>query len=288
MMMSIAIPFHGAREEWTLKTIQNTHNIHYVKEIVISMEPSERNYADFFARLKLYPKVKIFKNEKNLFVFRNKINAVSKCTNEWVALIDSDNITTSQYYTIFNRVPNKENRIIYSPAEGLPQLDYRCFIGHDIGIMDAGKLLGDGRFDMLFNTMNYVFHRETWLAAQDKSDYEPRTADSSWINYNCLKSGMVIRVVKDMFYYHTMHALNADHSFQSTYRMYHKEGETENKKIRQMIKELCDARNNSSTSVQSRRQESVPPASNWTATGGQGGTVVPEQRSPDKAALLSD
>jgi glycosyltransferase involved in cell wall biosynthesis len=36
-------------------------------------------------------KIKVFRNKTNQGAFRNKYETVSKCSNEWIYLLDSDN-----------------------------------------------------------------------------------------------------------------------------------------------------------------------------------------------------
>lgn len=226
-MISIAIPYHGDRFKWTMKTIRNCHNLPNVIEIVVTVDPSDTSSVNLERECKMYRKVNIIKNEKRLFVFRNKIRAVARCSGDWVALIDSDNIINAAYLGAFMNQAKKEHGIIYHPAMAHPRIDFYEYVGRNITLNYAADQIGNQTFNMLLNNMNYVFHRETWLEAlveARKSDFEPITADSAYINYHCLKNGMVIKVVSGMEYIHTLHGNNVSRDMQSTYKLYSNEG----------------------------------------------------------------
>lgn len=231
-MISIAIPFHGDRFNWTMKTVTNCHKLSYVSEIVICIEPGSESGEKLKRECRLYRKVKLFFNDKRLFVFRNKINAVEKCGCEWVALIDSDNLINAAYLGGF--INEKKNPMcIYHPSVAHPKMDFSEFIGVDIGYNYAAEHLGDLNFNKFFNNMNYVLHRKTWLKALDRAilaEYDPSAADSAFINQQCLKAGMVIKVLFAMTYVHNVHR-------GSTYLQNQEDGVREYQKIIKAMKE---------------------------------------------------
>lgn len=280
--ISVAIPYHGDRLKWTANSIAACHNYSFIKEIVITCEPGS-NTRDMCKVLGKYKKVKIFVNSTNLFVFRNKINAVKHCSSDWVALIDSDNVVGPHYFgPPMSSDANKS--IILCPCMGKPKLDYSAFVGIDINLKTAGKFVGNNLFDMLINTMNYIFHRETWLSALSEaimSEYDPRTADSAWMNFHCMKNGMVLRVIDGMWYQHTVHA-------GSTYRLFPEEGHNEYTKIVKMIKEISGENADSSESIRSTSEKGLSVDSNWSATGRLGSSVLRTVKVPDKSDLLTD
>lgn len=195
--ISIAMPYHGDRRKYASKTIHNTGKMPFVKEVVVTLEPgSTFNVQN--------GKVRRYQNDKRLYVMRNKYEAVLRCKSDWVALIDSDNIVDYVYFDVLTHL-NPD--VIYCPEMGLPRLIYSDFVGKDIcreTFVDLSEING---FDTLLNTMNYVFNRERWLKAVKPAidnSWEPLSADSIWINYHCLKAGMVLRVIEGMIYRHTV------------------------------------------------------------------------------------
>lgn len=286
--ISIAIPYHGDRIKWVSQTIKNIHNMNFIKEFVLTVDPCD----DFDVKklrkaLSIYPKVRIIENDKRLFVFRNKHKAVSECKSEWVALIDSDNLIGATFLgpIIMNSMVNN---IIYCPVVGFPALHYECFSNKHIAFNDAVELIGNPKYDMLVNNMNYVLHRETWLNSLKgaiASDYEPVSADSAWINYNCMKNGMVLKVVRGCVYQHTVHD-------QSTYILNHKEGEKQYANICKLMKgDFKSVKDfTGSEEVFSRKSRGVSPSPNLSSIRGSSRDVVPEECSNDnnRLDLLSD
>ncbi len=286
--ISIAIPYHGNRVKWVKQTVTLNHNFNFIKEIVITVDPCDDfNVAVLRKALSIFPKVRIIENEKRLFVFRNKHRAVSECTSEWVALIDSDNVIGATYFgpVILNTLVNN---LIYCPEIGFPSLHYEEFSNKTIGFRDAVDLIGNPKYDMLINTMNYLLHRESWLNALSgviKSDYEPISADSAWINYNCMKAGMALRVVRGCVYQHTVHD-------QSTYLLNHKEGVTQYANICKLMKGDFKSVEDftGAEEVQSRKSRGVSPTPNISAIRGSSRDVFQEEcaEHTNGFGLLSD
>lgn len=287
-MISVAIPYHGDRSKWTLQTVVNASAVSAVKEIVITIDPSNTDPKKFMQTLRSYRKVKVYQNDKRLFVFRNKVNAVSRCTQPWVALIDSDNIAGAGYYGAFSK-QKKNPDILYQPSIGHTMIHYEEYIGEDINLKWAAKRIDEVKVNMMLNTMNYIFHRETWLKALKpaiESDYDPLTADSAFINYTCLKSGMVMRIIPGMEYMHTVHPVVEDLEVQSTYRIYVQDAEREYAKIIKQLKETLDEDAGRTQGVYAGGQNAVPEASNWSGSGRPSRAVFPEPEGVQGAENL--
>ena len=268
-MISVAIPYHGNRSKWTLQTVVNASAVSAVKEIIITIDPSNTDPKKFMQTLRSYRKVRVYQNDKRLFVFRNKVNAVSKCTQPWVALIDSDNIAGAGYYGAFSK-QRKNPNILYQPSIGHTMIHYEEYIGEDINLKWAAKHIDEVKVNMMLNTMNYMFYRETWLKALKsaiESDYDPLTADSAFINYTCLKSGMMMHIIPGMEYMHTVHPVVENLEVQSTYRIYAQDAEREYAKIIKQLKESLNENPTDSRSLPSGGQKSVSEASNWSGSG---------------------
>jgi hypothetical protein len=285
--LSIAIPYHGDRIKWVTQTILNIHNMNFIKEFVLTVDPCDDfNVNRLRKALAFYPKVKIIENEKRLFVFRNKVNAVKNCKCDWVALIDSDNIIGATFLgPILNSITSE--KIMYAPEIGFPSLHYEKYANKSIGFVEATKLIGDPTYDMLINTMNYMVHKDTWLLALEEvieSEYEPVSADSAWINYNCMKAGMTLMVVRGCTYKHTIHS-------QSTYHLYSGEGVKQYAHICKLMKDEVKIEDfNDTREIQAKKQGSVSSAPDLSAARRPSGAVLPKEFSEDtnRFNLLSD
>jgi hypothetical protein len=261
------------------------HNLNFIDEIVVNIEPTDQPHKDIFGFAKNYRKVRCEVNEKRLHVFRNKIATVKKCRSEWVAQIDSDNIIGANYFYPFLKTENKSDFVIYAPEFAMTKFNFAEFIGLDIGMKEAVGFFNKPIFNVLINTMNYLFHRERWLKAVEKAyqdEYDPKTADSAWINLQCWRAGMVMRVMPGMIYKHTIHP-------ESTYLQDPEAGVREYAKIQNMMRE--EIKNESGLcagSVQTQKQDTVSSSPVWSATGRSGRAVVPGVEGTKQTDIFTD
>jgi len=225
-MISVAIPYHGDRYEWTMQSIRNVHDHDKVKEIVIVIDKSDVSSPNLITSIREFCKVSYISNDKRLLAFNNKIKTVRLCKQPWVALIDSDNVINCEYIDKFLN-ETKYNNVIYQPCKGKPALNYESYIGKVIDLKWAKEHIDDLYFDRLINTGNYIFFKSTWIESIDKivdKTYDP-FVDVAYANYYCLKNGMCIKVIEGMEYMHTVHSM-------STYVLNSKKSTEEYKIIR--------------------------------------------------------
>ena len=95
MKLSLCITVYN-RSDMVLEVFQHVFNHKLIDEIIVVDDHSEMEH---FNNLKTIlkdhaakDKIRLFRNDSNLNMSLNKREAVSKAKNEWVALIDSDNI----------------------------------------------------------------------------------------------------------------------------------------------------------------------------------------------------
>ena len=260
-----------------MQTIMNCHNRQQVQEILICAEPGSDACVITHQCSTKYRKVRVVENIGNLGPFLNKTKAVSLCKSDWVALIDSDNIIASHFlrFTVMQQLNSNK---IYCPEQGWPRLKYIEFIGEDIGLARAAQLIDNNNFTMLFNTGNYVLHRETWLKALQpvRTDtFYPYAVDVAWVNYNCLKAGMVLSVVKDCVYRHNVHK-------NSTYLQTAKESAEKWEIIKSMIKEDVYGSVASTGETQAKKQANLSPAPNWSGSGNRDREQIDSDKRPDQ------
>lgn len=130
-MFTLCIPTIDRFDKFLKHSIPKYIDNKYIDEIIITDE----NGNDF-EQIKNYfehPKIKLFKNDKTLGPFLNKINALKKAKNEWVALIDSDNYADETYFSIvINYMLNKNiiyPKTILSLTHAMPNFNYSDFSG---------------------------------------------------------------------------------------------------------------------------------------------------------------
>jgi glycosyltransferase involved in cell wall biosynthesis len=173
-----------------------------VSEIVITDDQS-RNLAEVINLQYKYMstgKTRFFFNERNLGCYHNKREAISKASNEYVIIFDSDNILTTDYIDrIFEQEWSRDT--VLAPDFAKPHFDYTAFSDLTVSKENVKEMMLKKNFEAMINTMNYFVHRDEYLKVW-VDHKEPWTADTAFQNYNWLKAGNKIKVVKGMQYEH--------------------------------------------------------------------------------------
>lgn len=207
--ISLAIPTYN-RFDLLLECFAQVLDDPRIGEIVISDDASndgswEKIRSIFGGQLK-YLKVVYRRNEKNLDCYRNKMEAVKACSNDWVILFDDDNVITPAYLDALFRwqTDTWEKYTAYLPEFAFPNFNYNAFAGETFDHQNVFQHMGRKSFTTMLNTANYFFHRDTWLACWDPN-VNPHTADSIYQNYRWLAAGNSLYVVPGLQYFHRVH-----------------------------------------------------------------------------------
>lgn len=176
-----------------------------IGEFVIVDDASPAHiYAELEGFFKGNPKVKLYRNEKNLDCHRNKMEAVDKASHEYVILFDSDNILTTDYIDkIYDQHWSPER--ILQPTFAKPHFDFRKYNSLLVNRKNVAKYAHDSTFTTALNAMNFFvcrdMYRDVW---NDKVD--PVTSDSIYFNYCWLAESNSIYFVPGLEYDHRVHA----------------------------------------------------------------------------------
>jgi glycosyltransferase involved in cell wall biosynthesis len=190
------------REQLLYESIEQILEDDRVSEVVISDDASEYGlYCRVVDHYKAYPKVKIYRNEKNLDCYLNKHKAVSLASNEWVLLIDSDNVFSKGYIDIIFQYTPWDKDIILQPSFARPHFDFTNFDGVMVSKKNVSELMPQHQFQTLLNAANNFFNRKEWLNVF-VSSVDPVTSDSIFQNYNWLSNDNFIHVVPGLHYEH--------------------------------------------------------------------------------------
>ena len=192
------------RVELTLKCFEDVLDDIFVDEIIIVDDHSDIEiYNQLAEAVKDMPKVKLYRNEVNLDCYRNKREAISKATNEFCIIMDSDNILTKDYVTrIYSQLWVEDIAIM--PEAALPNFIYSDYAGLYIDKQNVSKYIDLPFFETMLNCANYFVNRDFYLKAFDDS-VEPVTSDSLFINYNWLMNDGMIYVLEGLRYEHLVH-----------------------------------------------------------------------------------
>lgn len=178
-----------------------------INEIVVVDDDSEdTKFFQVSAFCQDHPKIRLYKNLQNLGCYRNKREAVSKAKNEWVLLLDSDNLFSK---TFIDRIENLcvagvNPKTLYQPDFAAPHFNFTSFAGNNFTKGNTRLVAENVTFCTMLNAMNYFVNRDEYLRVwEDRS--EPWTADSLLQNYNWLNGGNSIYVVPGLQYEHRVH-----------------------------------------------------------------------------------
>lgn len=201
MNISLCITTYN-RTDLLYESFRQVLNDDRISEIVIVDDHStEEIWQSIFWQFNEVPKIKLFRNENNLDCYRNKREAVSKATNEWVIIWDSDNILTTGF---LDALPKPRKNEIYQPSFAKPNFNFDKYQGMTFYKGSLTPYLSDGTFQTMLNAMNYFVNRDEYLRVWDGS-VDPVTSDSIFQNYNWLKAGNSIYVVPGLEYEHRVH-----------------------------------------------------------------------------------
>jgi len=215
--ISLAIP-HYNNSSYIRDAIDPLINDSRINEIIICDDKS--NDIDELEKIILNynnPKIKLFKNETNLGCYHNKINTVSKCSNDWAILLDSDNVYDKKCIDTLYNIPNWNENTIYHPcwAKTFPSepsifLDFRCFSNTTITKRFYLDNFNNNNFQCLINNCNYFLPTKSFINCVNdpKSIFEREkmdVLDSAVLFTNWLCNNKYFVIISDLIYNHRLH-----------------------------------------------------------------------------------
>lgn len=159
-MFSLCIPTLDRYDNFLSKYLPMYLKNELISEIIIGDE----NGADVAKIIRHYPenaKLKLFKNEKRLGPFLNKISVCKKAEKEWIVLMDSDNFADEDYFQIAKtyleqHISDTEKNIILAPVWAKPNFNYSHLSGM---ILKKGHFKECNNTETFINTGNYVLNK---------------------------------------------------------------------------------------------------------------------------------
>jgi hypothetical protein len=193
-----------------------------IDEIIISdengndYEKIQEKYNDI---LKTNPNFKIYKNEERLGVFKNKLKVCSYASNEYIALIDSDNFPDKNYFKIIKKYIESNNKnfpknIIMAPSNAInqkksPYLNYKEFENKIITKSNIKQYLPNIKFQVLLNTGNYIVSKNVTNNIQYNNNLMDIISGCDVIFFNLLAfmkyPDLELHVIEGLEYFHTEH-----------------------------------------------------------------------------------
>jgi hypothetical protein len=187
-----------------------------IDEIIISDE----NGNDYYKILEKYgdsnPNLRVYKNKTVLGVFLNKLKVCSYASNNFIALIDSDNFCDIEYFTkskkyiLNNNLQISEKPLLLSPSFAKPSFNFKHFENALITRNTIENYENMNGFPTLMNLGNYILTKNI----TDNITYDTNllknlsACDVQYFNLSAFRqfSNLEFHVVKDLEYQHVVHS----------------------------------------------------------------------------------
>lgn len=190
-----------------MESFENILDDERISEVVVVDDCSDEEiYNKVKHAVKEMDKVFLHRNFVNIGMGANKARAIELAKNEWVLLLDSDNVVKSDYLDALYNVPlfQADEYMMYCPEWAMPAFDYREFSGCFVDKYNIRDFIDENLFDCLLNTCNAVFNRRAYLEVYESS-VEHVASDTIWFLYLWLKKGHAFHIVEGMRYFHRQH-----------------------------------------------------------------------------------
>lgn len=207
------------RADRLIPFVQKYETYSDLNEIIITDDCS--NDYDAFKKEAWAPKIKIERNDVNLGAYVNKLKTLSKTTNKWVLLFDSDNFFEESFLKILleeEKNNGLDENIVYCPTEALPNFKYTHL---DNLIIDKSNWNTIQKNEACFiNTGNICLSQKAiafllWNFEHDK--IKTPFVECKYMNYLFVKNGFKLKALKGLSY---QHAISHD-SFYLTHQPFH-------------------------------------------------------------------
>lgn len=163
-MFSLCIPTMNRYDTFLKTNLEKYVDNPYIGEIIITDE-NGKDYDNVLRDFKTHidaNKIKIYKNESVLGPFLNKSKAMKLSSNEWIALIDSDNFADINYFRaaseyISTQSLKKESLLV--PSYATADFDFTHLEGQIINKRTISDISHKHHIDTLMNLGNFVINR---------------------------------------------------------------------------------------------------------------------------------
>jgi hypothetical protein len=187
-----------------------------IDEIIVSDETGE-DYQKIIEKFGIDGPVQVYKNEKKLGAFKNKLRASSYAKSEnFIAVIDSDNLVDDSYFKaaqhfIESRQIKNTDDIVLCPYHTISdyEFDYSEFANMCFDYIKAREYAGFKSLHNLLNTGNYIITKHVYdnLIVLDGNIDQAGPFDVIYKHLLAFQQNPRYRiyVVEDMKYFHNVH-----------------------------------------------------------------------------------
>lgn len=190
---------------------------HIINEIVICDENGNDydkiilKYGDY---IHSHNNFKVYKNDAVLGAFKNKIKVCQMATNNYMALIDSDNLADDNYFlTAKKYIETNQNKftssIILAPSFARPNFDYTRFNDIVITKYKLKEYFNKDLFRTVLNTGNFVINKNIInnIKFENGNMLNTNACDVEYFNLLVFQqfNDFEFHIVKGLEYSHVVH-----------------------------------------------------------------------------------
>lgn len=193
------------RYDFTVRCVDNIIDDARISEVVISDDCSmDGSYEALVVYYGGNHKVKIYRNDANRNCYLNKALAIQRAKNNFIVLIDSDNMIDAGYLdTLYSQQWDKD--VIFAPEFLMPSFDFRMYGDCILTKENIHAYIDLPMLEVSLNAANYFVNRNSYIDVFDET-VNPVTSDSITQSYNWLASGRKIKILKGLRYWHEIHS----------------------------------------------------------------------------------
>jgi glycosyltransferase involved in cell wall biosynthesis len=184
-----------------------------VTEVIVCDETGEDYEAIQKSAFANHPKLRLFKNERRLGIYENKLKAASLATAPWIAVLDSDNLFDDEWFATLHTITFDTNIIIASADfknlnTSTGEVSYPCkqFSGLRLTKTTWNEVLKKPRWNFLLNDGNWIIPKGavgTLDSNEKSSNWE--AADAIYMLRCFVLAGYSVYYAPGLEYTHIVH-----------------------------------------------------------------------------------
>ncbi len=214
---TVAIPTMRRWSSFLEKSLPQYLEFDLVSHVVVCDETGEDAAAIAASKYATNPKLRVYTNPKRLGAYLNKRNCLEKSPTDWVAVLDSDNIFSEDYFEKAYAALKQES---FNPSLVLASADHiRLFVktgkeenrtSHFSGLRvtrtNWNTILQMPNWNFILNDGNYIVHKKFLSALNPHYTLEQVYAsDAILAAKQFVEQGAIYYFVPGLRYIHTVH-----------------------------------------------------------------------------------
>jgi hypothetical protein len=183
-----------------------------VTEIVVCDETGE-DYELLQNTFGQHAKLRLYKNQRQLGIYENKLKCLGLATGLWVALLDSDNIFDDDWFDMLHDLDFSDTKRIFASADfktlnvktGTVRRHCEAFSGLTLDLRTWNTTLTQPQWNFLLNDGNWIVPQSVIHCLPNVKSNTLQAADAIFMARCFVKGGYSIYYVPGLEYTHLVH-----------------------------------------------------------------------------------